>query len=423
MATRLTRRHILKTLPLAPTVLSSGLAVAAPRRKTLRVAGIGTQYFRNSHCDVVFTKLMEGWNHLGGDGPNLELVSMYVEQKAGNDISLQKSKAHGVPMFDSISDALTLGTDELQCDAVLSIAEHGSYEDTPDTAQRKYPRRRFFDAIADTFEQTGKVVPVFNDKHLSWNWKDAKAMYDRACQLNVPLQAGSSLPFTWRYPARTIPTGAKIKTITGVAYGGLESYGFHALEAIQCLMERRQGGETGVRSVEAIPYDKMWAAEKAGVWSRNAVATALAATGESADNLEERMHQDNSSIYVIEYTDGSRAVCCMFNGITAQMSVAIEFADQQPLLGQWFKLEEIYPFRHFEKLVRGIDKFFHTGKVHTPVERTLLTTGILDRAIHSHYANGKKYNTPELAIRYKPGNWPFANQSGEKFPTPIKYAS
>ena len=82
------------------------------------------------------------------------------------------------------------------------------------------------------------------------------------------MQAGSSLPFTWRYPNTTIPIGSKIKTITGVAFGGLESYGFHALETIQCLMERRKGGETGVKNVQALPYDRIWEAEKAGLWSR-----------------------------------------------------------------------------------------------------------------------------------------------------------
>ena len=418
----ITRRSLIQTLPalpLATGVLHPVQGISKP--KTLRVAGIGTQYFKNSHCDVIFSKILEGWDHLGGAGPDLQLVSMYVEQKTGNDISVAKSEKYNVPIFDNIHDALTLGTDRLQCDAVLSVGEHGNYESTEATHQVKYPRRRFFDAIADTYEQTGQVVPIFNDKHLSWNWKDAKAMYDRARRLKIPFQAGSSLPFAWRYPAVTIPVSSKIKTITGVAFGGLESYGFHALETIQCLMERRKGGETGVRSVEAIPYDKMWEAERAGKWSRKAVATALKAADKSVDDLEQRIRRDDSSIYVIEYRDGSRAVCCMLNGVTDQMSVAIEFDRSKQLLGQLFKMEMQYPYRHFEQLVRGIYSFFHTGKAHTPVERTLLTTGILDRAVHSHYAGGVKYTTPELAIKYKPGRWHFANELEENFPEPVQY--
>ena len=417
----LDRRRALQTLSASSLAWLAPTAFGAPRRNILRVAGIGTQYFKNSHCDVILTKIMEGWDHLGFEGPKLELVSMYVEQKTDNDISSSKSTANQVPIYNSIEEALTLGTDDLQCDAVLSIAEHGNYEIDPVAHQRKYPRRRFFDAIADVFQKTGKVVPIFNDKHLSWNWKDAKAMYDRARAMKIPMQAGSSLPFTWRYPNATIPVGSKINTITGVAFGGLESYGFHALETIQCLMERRKGGETGVKNIQAYPYDQMWKAEKEGRWSRQAVTNALMAAGKSADDLESRLHKENSSIYVIDYLDGTKAVCCMFNGITDEMSVAVEFEENRKPLNQWFKMELTYPYRHFEQLVRGLDHFFHTCKEHTPLERTLLTTGILTRSIRSHFTGGRKYATPELAIKYRPGKWPFANQLEENFPEPVKY--
>lgn len=417
----LDRRRALQALSASSLAWLAPTALGAPQRQVLRVAGIGTQYFKNSHCDVIFTKIMEGWDHLGFEGPKLQLVSMYVEQKTDNDLSSTKSKANDVPIYNNIEGALTLGTQKLQCDAVLSIAEHGHYEIDPIAHQRKYPRRRFFDAIADVFQKTRTVVPIFNDKHLSWNWKDAKAMYDRARAMKIPMQAGSSLPFTWRYPNSKIPVGSRIKTITGVAFGGLESYGFHALETIQCLMERRQGGETGVKSIQAYPYDQMWEAEKAGRWSRMAVTNALQAAGKSADDLESRLRKEDSSIYVIDYLDGTKAVCCMFNGITDEMSVAVEFEDDRKLLSQWFKMELTYPYRHFEQLVRGIDHFFHTGREHTPLERTLLTTGILTRAVSSHFAGGRKYTTPELAIKYRPGKWPFANQLEENFPEPVKY--
>lgn len=417
----LDRRSALQAFITSSFSLLTAQALGAPSRKVLKVAGIGTQYFKNSHCDVILTKIMEGWDHLGFEGPKLQLTSMYIEQQTDNDLSKAKSKANGVPLYSSIEQALTLGTEELRCDAVLSIAEHGDYEVDPVAHQRKYPRRRFFDAIADVFQKTGRVVPVFNDKHLSWNWKDAKAMYDRARAMKIPMQSGSSLPFSWRYPNATIPVGSKIKTITGVAYGGLESYGFHALETIQCLMERRKGGETGVKSIQAYPYEQMWNAEKAGRWNRESVAIALRAAGKSADNLEGRLHQKDSSIYVIDYLDGTKAVCCMFNGITDEMSVAVEIEGTKKPLGQWFKLEMTYPYRHFEQLVRGIDRFFHTRKEHTPLERTLLTTGILARAISSHFAGGPKYATPELAIQYRPGTRHFANQFEENFPEPIQY--
>ena len=123
----LDRRGALQALSASSLAWLAPTAFGAPQRQVLRVAGIGTQYFKNSHCDVIFTKIMEGWDHLGFEGPKLELVSMHVEQKTDNDISLTKSKANDVPIYNNIEGALTQGTQKLQCDAVLSIAEHVNY--------------------------------------------------------------------------------------------------------------------------------------------------------------------------------------------------------------------------------------------------------------------------------------------------------
>src|SRR5262249_46658156 len=89
----------------------------------------------------------------------------------------------------------------------------------------------------------------FNDKHLAATWDDAKWMYDRARKLMFPLLAGSSLPVTWRKPDLVLPKGCELTGAVQIGYGPFEGYGFHALESLQCMVERRAGGETGVKAV------------------------------------------------------------------------------------------------------------------------------------------------------------------------------
>ena len=111
-----------------------------------------------------------------------------------------------------------------------------------------------------------RSVPVFNDKHLSWNWEWAREMYDTSRELGFAFMAGSSLPVTWRTPSVEMPLGARISEALCVCYGGVDSYDFHGLETIQCMVERRRGGETGVKWMQAYRGDKFWNALREGVW-------------------------------------------------------------------------------------------------------------------------------------------------------------
>lgn len=167
---------------------SAATTIEMPGREVVRavepnkpksVAAILTRYEKGLHADVLIGKILEGWTQDGGPGPALRLASMYVDQFAENDLARGMSQKHGVPIFDSIDDALTLKTDKISVDGVISVGEHGSYPSS-DIGQILYPRRRFFEEITNAFARYGREVPVFNDKHLGPAWVDAKWMYDRA---------------------------------------------------------------------------------------------------------------------------------------------------------------------------------------------------------------------------------------------------
>ena len=63
------------------------------------------------------------------------------------------------------------------------------------------------------------------------------------------------------------------------------------------------------------------------------------------------------------------------------------------------------PFAHFAELTKAIDSLVQTGHAPYPVERTLLTTGVLDAAMTSKHEGGKRIETPHLDIKYKPTEW------------------
>src|SRR5262249_33890382 len=250
----------------------------------------------------------EGYHYDGKDGPNLQVVSMYVDQEHEKDLSKDLAKKYGFTIHDSIATAVTRGGKALAVDGVLLIGEHGKYLSNA-RGQTLLPRRRCFEEVCKVFESGKKSVPVFTDKHLAAEWKDAKWMYDRARQLYVPLMAGSSLPLTWRRPVVKLDRGVVLTEAVQIGYGPFEGYGFHGLEGLQCLVERRKGGEVGVKSVQCLQGKAMWEALDRGLWSKECLEAGLKLVPAHAkgDVRELTSRTDDAGVFLIEYQDGFRA--------------------------------------------------------------------------------------------------------------------
>lgn len=369
------------------------------------VAAIVTTYHHNSHADVIVSRLLEGYTLNGqGERPNLKLVSLYTDQVPANDKSRKLAADYGFKIYDSVADALTLGSDKLAVDGVLLVAEHGDYPKSP-TGQTVYPKRRLFNEIATVFRASGRAVPVFCDKHLADNWQDAKWLYDTAKELGAPLMAGSSLPVLWRYPPADVERGAKLKEIVGVSYHTLDAYGFHGLEMLQSLAERRDGGETGIRTVTCLEGKAVW--DAAGRLYDTALLDA--AMGRLRDRrgagkpLAEIVPEP--VLFHIEYADGLKTNLLTLNGAVAEWSVAWRYADDR-VDSTLFWTQEARPVMHFTYLVKGIDAMIHSNHPTWPVERTLLTSGTLDALLTSKLRGGERLDTPQLLIHYQTDwNW------------------
>ncbi|WP_291176929.1 hypothetical protein [Gimesia sp.] len=400
----MTRRDWLAGVAACGAMSQRALAASAKSVKMKSVAAVVSIYEPITHSDVLIGKILEGWKQDGATGPALKLSSLYVDQVSDQDLSRKMAAKYNVPIFDSIEKAVTVGTDRIPVDGVISIGEHGDYP-LNDKGQQLYPRRRFFKEITDTFQKYNRVVPVFNDKHPGPVWADAKWMYDRAQEMQVPFMAGSSLPLTYRKPELDIPPGSEIEAAVGIGYSELDRYGFHALECFQCLVERRQGAESGVEWVQYLEGDAMWKVLDDGFVSRDVFDAALAAVPKVRQG--DVRDDPDAGLFLFKYNDGFVGALFMLQSVN-RTSVALTLKGQAKPVATQFeeRTEPAHP--HFAYLLKSIERMIHTGRPSYPVERTLLTSGILDRALTSRLQDGQKLETPELAIRYQPVAYPHA---------------
>jgi hypothetical protein len=383
-----------------------------------RLAVLTTEWRYHSHAWHMAERFLIGYPRGGRwHTPALSVVSAYVDQFPSNDLSRQRSKEFGFPIYPTVAEALRCGGDRLAVDAVLLIGEHGKYEVT-EFGQTRYPRYELFKQATDVFRADGRAVPVFNDKHLSWKWEWAREMYDLSRELKFALAAGSSLPGTWRMPAVDLPFGAEVDEMLCLAIGGMDSYDFHALEVIQCMAERRRGGETGVVAVQGLKGDSVWRAMDAGNWQaggwNSQLFDACLSRSQTLTQPETYSHRFPTRkqmqewvaepvAYRIEYADGMKATMLLMNGLVADFTFAAKIRGQEQPLSTLFYLPSVPNVAYSAELMAKAEATFVTGKAACPLERTLLTTGLVEAGVRSVGQGEKRLETPHLAISYMVG--------------------
>jgi len=380
------------------------------------IAAITTIYHKYSHTQHIVDRFLEGYGWAGRHHhPPMDLVSLYVDQVGEGDLSRDRAERFPeMKIYPSIAETLTLGGDALAVDGVLLVGEHGEYP-TNEKGQRLYPRYEMFQEIVKVFEAGGRSVPVFNDKHLSWNWDWAREMYDTAQRLGFAFMAGSSLPVTWRTPSIDMPRHAEVEEAVGVGYGGVDSYDVHALETIQCMVERRKGGEKGVKWLQAYRGEKFWQAHHDRVWSRELFEAALcrshtlkparAGFNHIFPTIDEFKQIVTDPIaYTYEHTDGLRCTMILMNGLIEDFNFAARLKGQEAPLSTQMYLP-MPPARSslanfFSPQVNNVEQMFLTGKPTYPLERTLLTTGLTAAGVDSLHKDQIRLETPHLDITY-----------------------
>jgi hypothetical protein len=378
-----------------------------------RIAIVTTIYRYLSHAQHMGDRFLIGYPHEGAwHIPDMKVVSLYVDQKPEGDQSAERAKEFGFQVFPTIAETLRVGGSKLAVDAVLIIGEHGDYP-TNEKGQKLYPRHEFFKQCVEVFEKDGVAVPVFNDKHLSYSFEKAKWMVDASKRLKFPMLAGSSLPVTWRLPDIEIPLGSDIESAVTVGNGGSDIMDYHGMEAMQCMLERRKGGETGVRAVTMVEGAAVWKLIDDGTISKELLVSALSRSDSpQGQTIVDGRTQDlvgkgllpklveKPAAYLIEYRDGLRATLLMLNGAIKDFTFAARVKGKGIMSTQFF-LSPVPNVTYSACLVSKIEELFATGKAPYPVERTLLVSGTLEACLTSRLEGQKRLETPQLDVKYQ----------------------
>jgi hypothetical protein len=391
-----------------------------------RIAAVVTEYRRYSHAQHILDRYLFGYSWNGRHHiPEIDLVSLYTDQQPEGELGRSRSALRPqMKIYPTIAEALTLGGEKLAVDGVLLIGEHGDYPFN-EKGQHLYPRYEFFQQIVDVFRRSGRSVPVFNDKHLSWKWEWAREMVQVSRELDFPLLAGSSLPVTRRIPQVDMPLGARVEEAMCVAVGGVDGYDIHALEAMQSMVERRRGGESGVSWIHAVRgADAVMAALRsgsfdAGGWDPDLFRACLCRSHRlvptrngfnhhlpTSDEIQGRMTaEDNPNtpvLYRYQHRDGVKMSMLLIEGVVNDFTFAARLAGQRKPLSLQMFLPPREVCNFFNPLTYATEHLFHSGQAPYPVERTLLTTGLTAAGVESLFQGEKRLTTPHLGVEYQP---------------------
>ena len=411
----LSRRGFLAATAASAGSLLAGRLPGAELHRRKRIAFLGTVIREYSHAQHFLDRQTLGYTWQGRwQAPRFDVASVFIDQFPERDLAKGRIARHHLRQFPTIAEALTLGGEQLAVDGVVIIAEHGDYP-TNEKGQHLYPRYEWFKEVVKVFEASGRSVPVFNDKHLSTTWERCEEMVNDSRRLEFPFLAGSSLPVTWRLPSIDMPFDAPLKESVCVCYGGIDSFDIHGLETAQCMSERRHGGEVGIATVHALKdervYERLAAADNET--TRRLFVSALCCSHNlpvergfptQAVTFEwARQTLPKVTAYFIEHRDGFRTTLFL-TGIRD-----FNYAGMRSDTGEIVSCQMYLPMPNrgsttadfFNPLARHIETLVLEQKAPYPVERTLLTSGMVIAGVESIHQGLVPIETPEMKVVYQ----------------------
>ena len=304
---------------------------------------------------MIVGKYLEGFNQDEQPPyPRSKIVSMFTEQIPKKDISRDRAKKYNVPIFRTVADALTHGRRSTRR---RWRASHRRAWRLPDQRQgaealsalRDVPQdhgRLPSKAGAPSLSSTTSICPGASVRPSAWSTSRANCAF--------PCSPGLLRRSPGAIPAVDAPFGEKQNHAVAISYSGLDIYGFHVLEALQCMVERRKGGETGVRAVQCLQNQACWNFIEENAWAKKLFDTALTHSntrkpGNPRDLVKE------PAVFVIDYNDGLKAAAFLMTGMVEDFTVAIDVEGRDKPVSTLMNLQNGRPHHHFGCLVKNIE--------------------------------------------------------------------
>lgn len=242
---------------------------------------------------------------------------------------------------------------------------------------------------------------------------EARQIAALTAERKVKLVAGTPLPVTWRLPDVQVPRGTSLKEALVVVQGPPHTAEFHGLEILLSLVERRQGGESGIRSVQSLRPATFWKHVTPENWTWPLLAAAISRSNHpQGDPVTDGRTQDLVGLgllpklareprgWLIEHRDGLRSAILILDGAIADYDFAVRTTEGAILSAQIYRPPA--PADHqFSALTAVVEDFLRGGQTPWPIERNILEAGLLEVFGGAGANSEEAIETPALAIPYR----------------------
>ena len=264
---------------------------------------------------------------------------------------------------------------------------------------------------------------------LSSNLERGRALAKLAASRRIALLAGTALSVTWRLPEMDLPPDTELSEALIVVQinsapaqpavtpqtgpqGTLAGAELNALEGLLPIIERRRGGEAGVRSVRLLEGDDVWRAGDRKLWSWPLLAAALSRSHSPlGDSVLDGRTQDIAGLglvpklarspraWLLEHRDGFRTAILVLDGVVGDFNLAVRAMNGHVFSAQLFRAPPPLE-QHYSLLAAAVEDFFETRKSPWPLERNLLIAGLLEAFRNPATRSDGAVATPDLQGAY-----------------------